>query len=358
MSENKISIYETVTSKVDGKVSKTQTPRQKPGAAWKKSGNYWVKPKAPAGQDVAWDDNKGWITAASQATAWEIPLAIINSDKGPNSLSSLFEEAWNAQKSGEEWTKERFIAELQKRPWYKSKSAAQRNYYTLSKDPAQRAEFDRQIKSNAALIKDAAGMLGAKLSDADAVKLANANLQNGLNESELNDLIVGYVSYAGKNPQEVVGSLFGAAGDAEDQIREWATKNNVVVSDSWVLGEAKAIASKNYDINKSKDYITNLAKQQYSAWSDRLNNNTSLEDLARGYIQTYAFEMDDDVNNVTIKNPIIQSAMRTTDDQGKPVSNEAFIKTIRKQDAWADVSKNKNKIIGLADGILSKFGMR
>ena len=50
--------------------------------------------------------------------------------------------------------------------------------------------------------------------------------------------------------------------------------------------------------------------------------------------------------------------MLAIDDKGRPITNQTLIKTVRKSDTWADVPKNKDKIYGLADDILSKFGMR
>ena len=350
--KDKISIYETVTSKVDGKTTKTQVPRAKPGEAWIKKGSFWVKPTAPAG-DVAWDNNKGWITAAAQATSYDIPLAIINSDP---ELKSLFDEAWAAQKRGEEFTEANFSTRLKSLNWFKSKSEAQRKYYALSNDPAQASEFAKQIGNSRASVQDAAGILGVSLTDAQADELARTSLQNGFNPSEINNLISGYISYSGQTDAEKIGSLFGTAGEAEDQIRDWAKKNNVTVANDWVLNQVRGITSQDFDVNKSRDYITNIAKQQYGAWADKLDNFNSVEDLSAGYRQLIASELKEDVSSIDLKNENLDAAMRAVDDKGKPVGNQVFVKTLRKSDKWADA--NKDKVFGVANDILSMFGKR
>jgi len=344
---DRISIYETITSTTDGKKSTTKSPRPAPGKAWKKVGNFWVKPAKPS-EDVAWDDDKGWITAASQATAWDIPLAIIKSD--PEGLEKLFNEAWAAQKRGEEWTQETFTTKLKTLDWYKTKSEAQRKYYTLSKDPAQEAEFISQINASKASIQDAAGLLGASLTDVQAGEIARINLQNGFNAAELNNFLSSYIGFSGQTDQEKIGSLFGAAGDAEDAIRLWGRKNNVKLAEDWILGQVRGIAAGDFTLDKAKDYIASIAKQQYSAWADRIDNKNSVEDLAAGYRQL--------VEKVTLQNEFVNNAMLAIDDKGRPITNQTLIKTVRKSDTWADVPKNKDKIYGLADDILSKFGMR
>jgi len=352
--KDKISIYETITSTTDGKKSTTKSPRPAPGKAWKKEGSFWVKPAKPS-EDVAWDDNKGWITAASQATAWDIPLAIIKSDP---ELEKLFNEAWAAQKSGAEWTQETFTTKLKALSWYQSKSEAQRKYYTLSTDPAQAAELASQISGSKASIQDAAGLLGASLTDVQASEIARINLQNGFNTAELNNFLSSYITFSGQTDQEKIGSLFGAAGDAEDAIRLWGRKNNVKLAEDWILGQVRGISAGDFTLDKAKDYIAGIAKQQYSAWADKIDNKNSVEDLAAGYRQLVASELGEDVEKVTLENEFVNNAMLAMDDKGRPITNQTLIKTVRKSDAWADVPKNKDKIYGLADDILSKFGMR
>lgn len=351
---DKISIYETITTTTDGKKSTTQSPRPAPGKAWKKSGAFWVKPKKPS-NNVAWDDNKGWITAAAQATAWDIPLAIINSDP---KLKELFNQAWAAQKVGEEWTQETFTTKLKALDWYKTKSDAQRKYYTLSKDPAQAAEFAAQIKANKATVQDVAGLLGATLTDAQAEMVAKTNLQNGFNEAELKNFLSGYITFTGQTDAEKIGSLYGVAGDTEDEIRKWAKKNNVQLAEDWILNQVRGVASGDFTVGKAKDYVTNIAKQQYEAWADKLDAFNSVEDLAAGFRQTVAKEFGEEFDNVGLDNEFVNTAMLSTGPDGKPITTQSLLKTVRKSDAWVDVPKNKDKVYGLANDILTKFGIR
>jgi len=356
---DRISIYQTSTSTTDGKTTTSKTERAKPGKAWVKgtgeNKNYWVKPKAP-NKDVAWDNDKGWVSKATQATAWDIPLAVINSDTGPNSLQQLFNQAWAAQKRNEEWSEEKFVTKLKILPWYKSKSEAQRKYYVSSKDPSQAEDLKAKIEANKQTVLDTAGLIGATLSDAQALEIAKLNLQNGFNPSELQNVIAGYVNFVGQTDEEKIGSLFGAAGAAEDEIRLLAKKNNVTLSEDWILGQAKAITAGQFDVNKSKDYITNIAKRQYSAWADQLDNDTTVEDLAAGFIQTYATEFRENVSNINLKNKYIETAMKSTDDKGRPIDTQSFIKTLRKTDDWANV--NKEKVLAVGQDILKTFGKR
>jgi len=194
------------------------------------------KTPTPTPAPVVTEAAKPLVDEASQALAFEISLAIIKSDP---ELTKLFDECWASQKAGQEWSKDYFAARLQATNWYKSKSVAQREYYALENDPAQAAEFARRIGSSKASVQDAAGLVGASLTDAQSEEIARTNMRSGWNAAELQNFLSTYISFSGQTDQEKMGSLFGEAGKAEDAIRSWATNNNVTVAEDWILGQVR-----------------------------------------------------------------------------------------------------------------------
>ena len=357
----------TTTTKGNKTVSKTVTKEQ-PGKAWVKKDGEWVRPKKPAGKlpagGYAWDDDEGWLdqkTAALKLQAgneYAYPLAIIQSDA---ELNKLFNDAWLAQKKGQEWSKEKFTVKLQATKWYSKKSASERMYYTLANDPAQRAEFNDQIKEKEAEVISFAKSNGINLSTQEINNLAKDALRLGQTSQQLSSILVGYVNYQTSDVTEAAGSLFGKAGDAEDSIRDWAKRNGITVSDSYVLGkvrEAGGTASTNdaWDISKAQDSINKMAKQQYTHWADQLDGTTTLDDLASGFKNTISEEMDLDFNSLDMSNQLVKNAMLAKDDKGMPINSEAVRKTLYKTDEWSNVLKNKNKIMGAGRDILTKMG--
>jgi hypothetical protein len=344
----------TVTTTSGNKTVSKTTTNERPGEAWVKKKGKWVKPTKPKG-DYAWDDNDGWVDKKTAAATYAYPLAIIQSDP---ELDKLFNEAWAAQKKGQEWSKEKFTVKLQATKWYKNKSASERAYYTLANDPAQRAEFNNQVNAKKQEITSYAQANGMKLSTAQIDTLAKDALRLGQTEEQLSSTLVAYVNYDSTDIAAAAGSLFGKAGDAEDNIREWAKRNGVTVSDTYVLNQVRESGKANWDVSKAQDSITSMAKQQYSQWADQLDGVTSLDDLAQGFKNTISSEMDIDFSNLDMSNDWVKNAMLAKDDKNQPINQEALRKTLRKTDDWANVSKNKEKIYGLANDILSKFGMR
>lgn len=297
---------------------------------------------------------KPQVSAEELSAIYSIPLAVINSSP---ELKSLFDQAWAAEKAGMAWSQELFAIKLRNTDWYKTKSEAQRKYYVLANDPAQKAEFEAQVAKSKASIADSAGLLGVTLTAAQIDELAKTNLQYGLSPSELQDVLSTYITYEGKTDEEIIGSLYGNAGNYEDQIRTWAKQNGVTISNDWVINQVRGIIAGDFDTNKSKDYITGIAKQQYSAWSDKLDNATSLLDLAAGFRQTLSDEFNKPYEQIDLSDNYLKSAMTSTDDSGKPISIDALKKTVRKTNEWAEVTKNKDKVTSVANEVLSRFGM-
>jgi hypothetical protein len=71
----------------------------------------------------------------------------------------------------------------------------------------------------------------------------------------------------------------------------------------------------------------------------------------------YADEMDTDFKALDINNQFIKKAMQLKDDKGMPVNTDIARKELYKTDDWSNVTKNKNKIIGAGQALLSRMGI-
>ena len=358
----------TVTTTSGNKTTSVTTTNDQPGKAWIKVKGKWVQPKKPAGKQpiggYAWDDDQGWIdqkTAAAKLQAgneYAYPLAIIQSDK---ELENLFNEAWAAQKKGQEWSKDKFKVRLEATKWYSDKEVSERNYYVLANDPAQKAEFDSQVEDKKDEIIAFARTNGITLSEQEINTLTTNALRFGQTAQQLSSTLVNYVNYQNSDVNEAAGSLFGRAGDAEDAIRDWAKRNGITVSDSFVLSQVKEAGSTAstgaaWDISKAQDSINKQAKREYSHWADELDGITTLDDLAQGFKNTISEEMDIDFTSLDMSNQWVKNAMAAKDDKNMPINSEALRKTLYKTNEWSNVSKNKNKIMATGRDLLTKMG--
>lgn len=332
--------------------------KQRPGAAWKwnNSTNKWAKPKKPVKKGVVyrWDDDKGWVSQEQQATDYGLALAVINSDK---TLSTLFEQAWNDELAGRGWDEIKFKNALKGTDWFKKRSAAQQEFYTLQKDPARKAEYDARINANIAGVKNVAKQVGANLSEAQYKSLAIENLSNGWNESQLQNAVSKYVSFA-KGDTTPAGSLTGTAGTAEDQLRDYANKMGIDVTDQWILTQARNATTAGGNIDAGKDWIKERAKEKYAAYADDLaKSDTTIEDLSYNYRTTMASLLELNPEELTMNDPTIKNVMMSGDGQGNKKNLFDFEKSLRSDPRWGKTKNAKESSNKVVNNILSTFGL-
>ena len=342
----------TTTVTKGGKTTSTTTVTgQRKGAAWVRKGNKWVKPKKPAG-DVTWNDDRGWVSKSAYATDYSFPLAIIKSDK---ELSKLFNDAWESLKGGTAWTEAEFKVKLQRTNWFKTRSEAQQKYHVLSKDPAQKTEFKAQIERNKADVAAAADAIGITLSAEQIDKIANENLLNGWNASQLEEHLADYITFQ-QDPKGGAKSLFGKLGEVESDIRNWAKRNGISIAEDWLQGQIKESAKNNHDITSAKAYITNIAKQRYSNYANLIDDKNTAEDAAAGLMNSVQNIHEVPAGQLDINDKRVQQLMTMSGEKGGPISTWDAEKWLRKQPAWMETKNARESITGTMNNLLSKFG--
>lgn len=333
---------------------------ERPGAAWiwdanasngkgKKKGK-WVKPTQPA--NSTWDDAKGWITQTEAATDWGLALSVINSDK---ELKTLFAEAWNALKTGQEWSQATFTAKLQATKWYTTRTEQQRAYYTAKNDPSQAKELEARVQANMASLRTVAANLGATLSDTELRTLADENLMNGWNEAQINARVADYIKFSA-DPTTGFQSLIGAAGTVEDRIRGFAKQMGVEVDNDFVLQKAQAAVQAGNDTQAAEDFIRARAKERYAAFANELDTST-VEELSYNYRSSMANLLEIGIDEVSMNDSLIRQAMSVGDGQGGKKNLFEFEQELRQDPRWATTKNAKESSSTIVNDVLSTFGL-
>jgi len=238
--------------------------------------------------------------------------------------------------------------------WYKNRTKQQRDYYILSKDPSQRAEFEAQIKANEDNLSAVAKSMGAIIPPNVLNKLAHENAKNGRNSDQKTKVVTKYINYK-KDPKSGVQSLFGAAGGVETGIRDFAKSMGVNVGDDWVLNQAKQSAlTGGQDITFAKDWIRARAKEKYFAYANDLDNST-LEDLSYNFRQSMATTLE--MDSVSHTDKTIQNAMINGDGKGGKLTVSDFERSLRKDPRWSKTNNAKESTQGVVNDILTSFGL-
>jgi len=354
----------TTTYDKDGNptgTSKTTTvDTTKPGDAWVFKNGKWVKPAAPKGvptAQLAWNDDKGWVTKSQQADEYSYSMAVINSDP-TGSLAKVFNEAWAAEKSGSAWTQEKFNIKITSTAWYKARSKAQREYDAMAADPRQNVDLATRTATQLSLVTRLAQQQGVVFSNTELSKIAKDSLRNGSSTDDINKIFANVIKTRKGGLKGFFDNISGATGVGADKtdILDWAKKNGVTVTNDWVTGQIDQILAGAHDVQRSKDYITKLAKDSFPAHADKIDAKSSVMDLAQNYIQKIASMLELNIGDVDLSNQHLQNALKPAED-GKSKNFTQVEQEIRGSADWAKTNNAKETTNSVINNILNKFGL-
>jgi hypothetical protein len=329
------------------------TPPKSPGAAWilNPAGTKWVKPSKPTA-DATWNDATGWKTKESAAAEYGYALTVINSDVD---LTRIFNEAWQAFSTGQEWSPAKFINAVQSSPWYMSRTQQQRAYYTAKNDPTQAVELQAKIEANKATLRSYASSVGATLSEAELNTLADENLMNGWNADQIRANLTNYINYS-KDPISGFGSLVGEAGNVEDKIRGFAKDMGVELDNNWVLENTRQAISAGNNTQVAEDFIRARAKEKYAAYASELDTAT-VADLSYNYRASMANTLELGIDEISMNDSLIRQAMSIGDGQGGKKNLFEFEGQLRQDPRWAKTKNAKESSSTIVNDVLSTFGL-
>ena len=181
------------------------------------------------------------------------------------SLKNLINEA-----VGTGWTVDEFKARLQATPWYQKHSQAQQQWQVLL--TGSPAEAQRQIQAKATELEHQAAVLGATLSQADAMKFATQALQNGLTDTEITNGLVGHIT-----KQKTAGAYTGSAGEAETQIRQIAADYGVPVSQQYIQSVIPGLVGGTKNLNDITDYFKGVAQSLYPGLAKQIASGVTVK---------------------------------------------------------------------------------
>ena len=332
------------------------TPKS-PGAAWKwdqaanKGKGKWVRPPKPAG-GATWNDTTGWKTKATAAAEYGFALSVVNSDAD---LKRIFNEAWTAFSTGQEWSPAKFINAVQSSKWYTSRTEQQRAYYMAKNDPTQKVELQAKIDANKVTLRSLASTLGAVLTETELTTLADENLLNGWNNEQVKSNLTNYIKYS-KDPQSGFNSLVGEAGSVEDKIRGFAKSMGVEVDDTWVLDNTRKAINSDNNTQIAEDFIRARAKEKYAAYANELDTST-IADLSYNYRASMANTLELGLEEISMNDSLIKQAMAVGDGQGGKKNLFQFEQELRQDPRWAKTKNAKESSSTIVNDVLSTFGL-
>jgi hypothetical protein len=280
----------------------------------------------------------------------------------------------SVEDEGDDYTKERFLSELENTTWWKTNAGPIRqrgfykrqyddlvrtlktddpNYQTALDELNKTSEYGRGLSSTLDIVKNNAVSLGVKIDDATALIIAQ-NLYDYANEgnaTKIREAVLG----AGKFG---VGGLYtGAAGNNIRILRDIAAANGLDFDsqygksiDTWLSNIAKGESIETY-----KDLIR---KQAAVSWTvdDRtkalLDQGIDLETIYSPFKKTMATILEIPEEKVTLDDLSRKGVFGGE----KPMNLYDFRKALRQDERWQYTENARTEMSNLTENLLRDFG--
>ena len=239
-----------------------------------------------------------------------------------------------------------------------SQSWMQKYKSTAVKDMDFEAQFPelyaQDVASRVETLRDQASSYGATLTEDQLRDLAVQARRMNMNPSELNNALSNYISFDS-------GDIKGSAGMSQRNIKLWALKNGLELSDNMVNNYVKSIVKGDTtEDDVLQDLRNTYLVGAFPAWSDRIQSGMDPADIAAPYKQRMARLLEVDESQIDLNDQLLQQAMQGVGQDGKPsvVPLYAFDKQIRKDDRWQYTENAMDTYAKTGTRILQMFGLR
>lgn len=178
----------------------------------------------------------------------------------------------------QDWTPERFQAELKETKWYKQLTTAQQQWSVISTEHP--GEAKTQLDNYTHDVQRLAASLGVKLSKKELDDLALRGARNQLDSTDLQHLIAH--EYQGAVQGGKPGADTGMAATTIDQIRDMAEDYGIKMDQHTLSRMTQQVLSGNVTVDQLVDRIREQAKTMYPQLGNKLDTHT-VRDLLDPY---------------------------------------------------------------------------
>jgi hypothetical protein len=292
------------------------------------------KPKSTSKKKEAGKTEQEW----AEYYGWSV--ALINSDP---SLKKLF-----ARAQKETWPKAKFVAELKRTSWYRKNGDSARQTIALKyTDPETWRNRVRAIYTN---IQALAGQMGIKTSWKTMWDMAEDALMFGWDNAKLRSALSGYLK---------AGSVGGEAGEARNQLRQFAYQMGIKISDGTIDGWLKGILNGSKTVEDYKGYIQKQAISAFPTLAEDIKGGLMVRDIASPYMEAMGRILEVNSEELDLYDPTIRKALTSINgDTGKAESKPLwqFEEELRKDPRWLKTNNARESINGVAHQVLQSWG--
>lgn len=244
------------------------------------------------------------------------------------------------------------VTRLNTQPWMqKYKRAAVEDMDFEARFPEL---YRENIQADVEVLRDTAAAFGASMTDEQLRDLAVQKRRMNMNESQLNNALTEYIAFDS-------GNIKGSARTAQNNIKSWAMRNGLELSDNMVNEYTKnIIAGNTTEADALQDLRNTYLVGAFPAWSDRIQAGMDPADIAAPYKQRMARLLEVGEGDIDLNDALLQKAMQGVGADGKPSVTPlyAFDREIRKDDRWQYTDNAMDTYAKVGTNLLQMFGLR
>ena len=281
--------------------------------------------------------------AADTAASFGYSLAFFNSDPD---LKALLDRA-----TAQNYTSERFVAELQNTNWFRTRSESYRKFVALATtDPQTLASMQNQMAARVNLLS---AQTGAYVTPEEHHNFVDAAIALGWSDDTIREQLVQRLRIENGHYRG------GQAAAAEQAVRQTLGDYGVNLDDAsigWYVQNIVRGASADSTI---KSWAMQQAASRYPALADRIWAGENVRQIASPYIQSYGKLLEVSPDTVSIEDPLIQQALTSKDKEGKPAAKTVwqFEQDLRNDSRWIRTQNAQDSMMTAAKKVLGDFGL-
>ena len=288
--------------------------------------------------------NPELLLLAYQSQGWTNAKIVYPDPNDP----TKFEIEEGEKEEGVEWEPNKIAAEVTSTDWYKTNDGNLRLADNAKNtDPATWATQLENVKKS--IIRKATER-GANLEGFDVDDMAENILRNNYT----------YISKApdGAIPDSVLdsyltplvtmdanGDFRGEAQTSASQLRAFAEKYGVVMSDRWYSDAIQGLDENTINLVDLQTEIVNNARETWPTL-DGISLTKSTQDIADSYMQRMANVWEMDIDTISLETPEIKKALVGVDADGNPYRQTMweFEQSLRNDPRWDSTAQGQREL--------------
>lgn len=235
---------------------------------------------------------------------------------------------------------------------FKGMYAQQIESTIIDAQPDLEADVERLVETNRQTVQQIADRYGIAVAPERVDELARAARFNGWTQSEIllnmrRDL----------DATLNTGDTSGLAGDAQNQLMQWASRNGLTLSKELA---AKYVANITLGSQSLEDAKADLRRTylagSYPAWSDKINQGFDPADIFEPYVADIRATLEDD--GIDLNDPLMQQITQKVGADGKPVAVPLYEarRMARMDPRWQKTDNAYATYANVTQNLLRTFG--